>query len=206
MQPVIVAPDRRSRPWPAALAGFLTAAVIFVVLVLIGVLRSNDNSTPSRFPITMPRTLGNYAWAQVVQHKLSNGSHVGAQLANERLSAVKTAAALSAAHDGASAAVQAYADPYLHNVFTVLAVRDATPAPVLGIESPKVLGRVAPQRIVRVGSSYCEVDMVQPSPVAEDIASCQRSSAALTVIVLSGSAPDPHPVVAFLDRMWHAIS
>lgn len=206
MQPAVPAPPPRGRSWLAALAGFLVAAAIFVVLVVIGVLRSNDGATPSRLPITLPRTIGNHAWAQVVQRKLSNGTHIGQQLANERLSAVKTAAALSAAHDGAGAAVQAYADPYLHSIYTVLAVRDATPPPVLGIESPRVLKRVAPQRIERFGSSYCEVDAVQPSPVAEDVASCQRSSAGLTVIVLSGTAPDPHEVVAFVDQVWKAIS
>lgn len=201
MQAATPALTRRRRPWPAAVAGFLVAAAIFVVLALIGVLRSNDEPAPSAAPITLPRTVGNYASGQLAY----NGNHLGPQLAYQRRSAVKTAATLSAAHDGAGAGVRAYVNPFLHDTYTVLAVRDATPPPVLGIENPKLMGG-SPQRIVRIGSAYCELDAYQPSPVAVDVASCQRSSAALTVIVLSGSAPDPHEVVAFLDRIWNAIS
>ena len=217
------APVRRGRVWLAGAAGFVLAAAIFVVLVVTGVVRSDDGSgtpagsdggaNPSRAAITLPRTIGGFTWLGV-EHSSTDGAHSGQVIAQEQLVDRRTSAALSAAHDGAGAVAHVYTDPSRSEIYTVLAVRDATPPPVVGVSSAKLQGLAEPmQRVVRIGSAFCEVDVVEatpygqtPGPDADNVASCQRSTGSLTVIVRSGGAHDPHAVVAFLDRVWALVS
>jgi hypothetical protein len=208
--------------WLAGATGFVLAAVIFVVLVVTGVVRSDDgnsvagsdgSSGPSRAAITLPRTIGGFTWLGVKQRS-TDGGNPGQLAAHEQLVDQRTSAALSAAHDGAAAVVHQYTDPSQHTFYTVLVVRDGTPPPVVGVSSAKLQGLAEPmQRIVRVGTAYCEIDVVRatpygqtPGPDADDVASCQRSTGSLTVVIRSGVAHDPHAVVAFLDRVWQLVS
>jgi hypothetical protein len=203
----------------AAAAGFALAAVIAIGLAVAGVLPSNDDSGTSgtsAASITLPKTLGSYV--RFADVKLNHSSRAAKSVANEKNSDAKTASALSAAYDGAGAAVQVYADQKLATTVAAWAVRGPTPRPVVAYVDAKYLGLAqSPHEIKKVGSSYCSISTIEqtpagqtPPPSATHTDYCQRSSDSLTVTVYaygdSTLAQHPDQVAALVDQVWLSIS
>ena len=185
---------------------------------MAGVLPSKDDSGTggtSTTSIALPKTLGRYV--RFEDAKLSHSSRAAKAVANEKTSDAKTASALSAAHDGAGAAVQTYTDQQLLTTVAAWAVRGPTPRPVVAYVDAKYLGvALPPHQIKKVGSSYCSISTTQQTPAGQKPPAdalhtdyCQRSSGSLTVIVYAysgGLSQHPDQVAALVDQVWSSIS
>jgi hypothetical protein len=211
--------DSRRPLFLAGAAGFALAAVIAIVLAVAGVLPGDDDSGTggtSSAAIALPKTLGTFV--RFADVKLNKSARAAKSVANEKNSDAKTASALSAAYDGAGAAVQVYADQKLVTTLAAWAVRGPTPRPMVPYVDAKYLGlALPPHEIKKVGSSYCSISTIQQTPAGQKPPAhathtdyCQRSSDSLTVTVYAyGDSPfsqHPDQVVRLVDRVWSSVS
>jgi len=119
------------------------------------------------------------------------------------------AAALATAHHGAGAAVEGYGRNDRQTLFSVWAVRDATPPPVVTVASADRLGlALAPEVVRTFGDVSCDIrydGVVKGRPVtaqATHTVRCQRSSSSLTVT----SATTPSRVAAMVNAVWSQLA
>ena len=201
----------RGRLLLAAVAGFVVAAVIGAVLVATGVAHFGSSSGPSTAPLSMPASLG--AYVRFSDARVNQQERAAQAVAYRRGDDARTAQELSAAHAGAAAAVQSYADQKLLIQFSVWAVRDETPRPVVFDVTAKESGTAQPyKQVKKIGSAYCELTTTKfatygskPPPNSQVASLCQRSEPGLTVSIVGGSPPlfnHPSQVVALLDEAW----
>ena len=199
-------------------AGFVAAAVICVALAAGGALpgqqKDSDGSGGSTAAISLPTHFLTYArLADVPVNKSDAGrKNAAAKDADDR----KTAAALSAANHGAGAAVQSYGSDDLQTLFSVWAVRTATPAPVVEVASPERLGlAVAPDAVQSFGAVFCAIhydSIVKGQPITPEhtyTRICQRSSSSLTVIVYTPNGDvvhHPDQIAAIVNAVWADLS
>jgi hypothetical protein len=200
-------------------AGFVAAAVICVALAVGGALpgqQKDSGAGPggSTARISLPAHFLTYSrMADVPVNKSEAGrKNVAAQDGENR----DTAAALSAAHHGAGAAVESYGNDGLDTMFSVWAVRDATPPPVVQLAGAERLGlAVAPEVVRTFGDVSCDVrydGIPQGRPITPQLTHtiiCQRSSSSLTVTVRSpvgdvGGHPDQ--VAAMVNAVWSQLT
>lgn len=194
-------------------AGFVAAAVICVALAAGGALpgqQKDSGGGASKAGIALPKRFLSYARTvdAVADRSPSAQKDAAARQADFR----NTARALSAAHHGAGAAAEGYASADLQTMFTVWAVRDATPPPVVPVVDPDRLGlAVAPEVVRAFGDVACDIrylSVTKGNPVTPEAAHtvlCQRSSSSLTVTVLGpGGDVGNHPeqVVAMVNAVW----
>lgn len=123
---------------------------------------------------------------------------------------------LSTAHHGVGTAVEGYGSNDLQTLFSVWAVRDATPPPVVTVVSADRLGlAVAPEIGRTFGDVSCDIrydGVVKGQPVTPQAAHtlmCQRSSSSLTVTIIGpngdvGSHPDQ--VAAMVNAVWSQLA
>lgn len=214
--PPVVARRYTGRALVASLAaGFVGAAVICVALAAGGALPgqqkdSGGGSGSSTAAISLPAKFLTYSrMADVPVNKSGAGR---ANVEAQEVDYHNTATALSAAHHGAGAAVEGYGSDDLQTLFSVWAVRDATPPPVAMVASADRLGlAVAPEVVRTFGAASCDIrydGIVKGQPITADHTHtifCQRSSSSLTVTIYGpGGDVGGHPdqVAAMVDAVW----
>jgi hypothetical protein len=195
-------------------AGFVAAAVICIALAAGGALpgqqKDSGGGGGSTAPVSLPAHFLTYSRLADVP---VNKSNPGKQNAEDRAADDrKTAAALSAANHGAGAAVQSYGSDDLQTLFSVWAVRDATPPPVFPVVSAERLGLAVPPEVVQsFGAVVCAIrydSIVKGQPITPERTHtliCQRSNSSLTVIVQTPNGDiggHPDQVAAMVDAVW----
>jgi len=115
---------------------------------------------------------------------------------------------LSAAHDGAGAFVQSYADEGLEQRFTVEAVRAPVPyPPYVSYTDPEYLGTERPLEELReFGDVGC---LIRNDPSQSYVLSCVRTDDDLTVQIshVGGDLlEDPGAVAKLVDAAWQELS
>ena len=199
-------------------AGFVVAAVICIALAAGGALPGQEKDSGggggSRAAISLPAHFLSYARLADVPINKSGAGQKNVQA--QEVDYHNTATALSAAHHGAGAAVEGYGSNDLETLFSVWAVRDATPPPVVTVASADRLGlAVAPEVVRTFGDVSCDIryDGVVKgqtvTPEATHTLMCQRSSSSLTVTVNGpngdvGSHPDQ--VAAMVNAVWSQLA
>jgi hypothetical protein len=197
-------------------AGFVAAAVIAGVLYAAGVLRKTEKSagsSASTAAVSLPSTLGGYLTFTDAVSARSPSTTLGSNVVK---SDAATAAALSAAHGGAGAAVRTYSDRSLLVIFAVWVVRDDTPAPVVQVQDAETLGLAKPPRTIerhRTSACLVEYQVVIKGKAANDgntfTQFCQRTGDALTVTVFGGDDKSlrghPDLVAALVDQVWSSV-
>lgn len=212
--PAAPAPTQSRRPLLlAALAGFLVAAVLAGVLVAAGVFDGGDATSTAS--ISLPDKVDTFVSFDQVK---SNQANSLKRVVAYRLKAdSKTAAELSAAHNGAGAAVQTYASEDLLTLFEIWAVRAPTTRPVLPYEDAAFLGLAQPQNVVRqYGRTWCALSSEpvaasqKPKANSYFATTCVRSDDHLSVIYSGGGendfSSDPARVAKAVDEIWDAVS
>lgn len=203
----------------AAVAGFVVAAAIAVALIASGVFDSdpdeNRTTATSSRPITLPERLGDFVrYADVPLNKQAIARR-NVQLQKQSTDA--TAHDLSVAYGDAPAAVETYADSQLRTIFTVWAVRAATPPPVVFHAVPELTGLAQQQDVVQAyGDTYCELHPIRqvaagqtPPPNNQFVSLCQRSDGHLTVAIHAGGSTGafahPAQIAALVDQLWNQV-
>ena len=200
-------------------AGFVAAAVICVALAAGGALPGQQKDSGgggggSTAAISLPAHFLTYSRLADVPVNKSNPGKQNAEdkAADDR----RTAAALSAANHGAGAAVQSYGSDDLQTLFSVWAVRDATPPPVFPIVSAERLGLAVPPEVVQsFGAVVCAIryDSIVKgqsiTPERTHTLICERSNSSLTVIVQTPTGDvggHPDRIAAMVDAVWADLS
>jgi hypothetical protein len=175
----------------AAVGGAVLMLVIALVLGALGWWPGSGASAPgpSGARIVLPARLGDYPRYQ--DNPKNQDPRAASNVAFATRSDSATAAQLSAAYAGAPTAVEYYADASLANFFSVYAIRAHTPDLVVQVEDADRLGAAVPtRRVEHIGDVSCIVfyDFVAKNnpvpPTSVHTIQCQRTSGALTVIVI----------------------
>lgn len=216
--PPAVAPRRYSGGALVAClaAGFVAAAVICVALAAGGLLPGQQKGSGggSKAAITLPARILSYVRLADAKNSQSDAGRKSA--AADEVDARNTAAALSTAHGGAGAAVENYSTDDLTTFFSVWAVRDATPPPVVAVlNADRLELAVAPQVVRTFGDVSCEIryqSIPKGQPITPDntyTALCQRSSSSLTVTVYGPTGAligHPDKAAAIVDAVWSKLT
>ena len=205
---------RRTPLLLAALAGFVVAVLVAVILYFTGALPTKDSSSigdVSTDAVALPATVGPYVRFQ--DAKVNQQSRAASLVARSRLSDTRTAQSLAKAHAGAGAAVQTYSDEQLGVTFQIWAVRSASPGLVVPFQDAKSLGlAVPPLRTQRFGAVTCEISTQAtpigqtPRPDAVFTQACLRTGSELTVIFYGGGSGElthhPEQCAKLVDQVW----
>jgi hypothetical protein len=123
-------------------------------------------------------------------------------------------ALLSQAYGGKDALVESYATNDLNHLFTLLAVRGASPLPWVPFAEPAYLNlAVAPYEAKAIGDAWCLIsndDTTKgktPAPDSAHALTCMRTARNLTVQIYE-PGPNEHPesFVPLLDEAWKQLA
>ncbi|MDH6126489.1 hypothetical protein [Kitasatospora sp. GP82] len=215
--------SRPAGPVVTGVVGVLVGAALVGLLWLIagggpgsgkgGPFGSGGSGGPG---ISAPGTLGGFMRQEKAMKDL------GAKGSDERAAQVTTAEehstrSLSEAYGGAPAVVQGFADAGVEQMFTLAAVRAASPRPYVPFEDAALLGLAVPtDQLLTIGNVDC-VLYNQPTPAGQQpkpetvvVNYCQRAGAGLTVQIRQVGGDDlrqhPDRVAALVDQAWSAVS
>lgn len=201
------APGRR-RTLMAGVGGFALAALVAVALCLTGVMpvRASSGGVDTT-AIELPSRVGEFVRVQDAGpgHEPREKQLLTRRVKTDR----KTADALSAAYDGAAAAVQTYAGE-THLAFAVWAVRASSPGLVVVYTDAKDMGLAAPlHEVAHFGAVQCIVDHTELVPAGEEpepgtARLCQRTADVLTVSIHPSDEMNgkPERLAHVLNQVW----
>lgn len=207
-------PPQRARTGIVAVS-VLVGLLLGSALVGGAWLLAGRDGGPSAEALTLPATLAGYL--ANADHPL--GREEPGQVVTERVErwSARSVERLSAAHEGAAAAVERYADEGYETQFSLMVVRNRAPDPLFVpfVDAADLRLARPPVELVEVGEVSCEVrndptiEGSEPSPDSVHVVQCQRSGPQLTVIVrdvVGDLGNDPSAVSQLVDLAWDVLS
>jgi hypothetical protein len=205
--PVPAPPNGRSNPRAiavfAGVAGLVAGAALASGFWLLF-----GNETRSSAEVSAPGSIGEYR--QFADAVAALGDDRGKESADRQVRWDReNTTRLSAAHDGAGAVVQRYANEDLETMFSLQVVRAPSPfPPYVPFSDPEDLGVDKPvEEILRYGSVACAVRNNPNQPPI--VMACLRTDDDLTVMITESGGDlgqQPEEVAKLVDEAWSEVS